>query len=155
MDSWNPEQIQTLMSTLEETVWEHAFSYRSRQDGVQPAHDLCGVAHKLVLAHNRDATSLAEYYEKVEQTLWLCNLLHTFMASRLLTTIPDVISPPLSIRETEVLKWSAKGKTAEDISTILKLKKRTINFHIANAIKKMGAANKTSAVVQAVLSGIL
>lgn len=155
MDSWNPEQIQTLMSTLEETVWEHAFSYRLRQDRVQPAHDLCGVANKLALAQCREATSLAEYYEKVEQTLWLCNLLHTFMASRLLTTLPDVISPPLSIRETEVLKWSAKGKTAEDISTILKLKKRTINFHIANAIKKMGAANKTSAVVQAVLSGIL
>jgi LuxR family transcriptional regulator len=77
------------------------------------------------------------------------------MTERLSTKTPPSISPPLSIRETEVLKWSAKGKTADDISTILKLKTRTINFHIANAIKKMGATNKTSAVVQAALSGIL
>ncbi|MDB5983291.1 MAG: hypothetical protein JWQ69_4306 [Pseudomonas sp.] len=63
--------------------------------------------------------------------------------------------PPLSIRETEVLRWSAEGKTAEDIGLILHLTERTINFHIANAIKKMGASNKTSAVVQAVLCGVL
>lgn len=63
--------------------------------------------------------------------------------------------PPLSIRETEVLRWSAEGKTAEDIGRILHLSERTINFHIANAIRKMGASNKISAVVQAVLRGAL
>lgn len=66
-----------------------------------------------------------------------------------------VIGFSLSTREIEVLKWSAEGKTAEDIGTILNLKKRTINFHISNAIKKMGATNKTSAVAQALLSGVL
>jgi len=62
--------------------------------------------------------------------------------------------PPLSLREIEVLRWAAEGKTAQDISTILNLKKRTINFHMGNAIKKMGATNKTSAVVQAILGGM-
>lgn len=61
----------------------------------------------------------------------------------------------LSIRETEVLRWSAEGKTADDIGLILHLSERTVNFHIANAIKKMGASNKISAVVQAVLCGVL
>lgn len=62
---------------------------------------------------------------------------------------------PLSIRETEVLRWSAEGKTAEDIGLILHLSERTVNFHIANAVRKMGASNKISAVVQAILSGVL
>jgi DNA-binding CsgD family transcriptional regulator len=66
-----------------------------------------------------------------------------------------LVIPPLSTRETEVLRWSAEGKTAEDIGLILHLTERTVNFHIANAIKKMGASNKISAVVQAVLSGVL
>jgi LuxR family transcriptional regulator len=62
---------------------------------------------------------------------------------------------PLSIREAEVLRWSAEGKTADDIGVILHLSERTVNFHIANAVRKMGASNKISAVVQAVLSGVL
>ncbi len=62
---------------------------------------------------------------------------------------------PLSLRETEVLRWSAEGKTADAIGLILHLSERTVNFHIANAIKKMGASNKISAVVQAVLCGVL
>jgi len=155
MDSLNPDQLETLMSTVEESVWENAFSSRLRQSGVHSIQDLRGVKKRLTQTHRHETTSPIECYEKVEQTLWLCNLLRTFMTERLLTQVAPSISPPLSIRETEVLKWSAKGKTADDISTILKLKTRTINFHIANAIKKMGATNKTSAVVQAALSGIL
>ncbi|MCI3947179.1 helix-turn-helix transcriptional regulator [Pseudomonas syringae] len=61
----------------------------------------------------------------------------------------------LTYREIEVLKWSAEGKTAGDIAIILCLKERTIHFHIASAIQKMGVCNKTAAAVRAVMSGIL
>jgi LuxR family transcriptional regulator len=61
---------------------------------------------------------------------------------------------PLTTREVEILKWSAEGKTAADIAIILSMKERTVHFHVANAIQKMGATNKTSAVVQAALSGM-
>ncbi|RMR16420.1 Regulatory protein, LuxR [Pseudomonas amygdali pv. ulmi] len=60
----------------------------------------------------------------------------------------------LTQREIEVLKWSAEGKTAGDIAMILCLKERTIHFHIASAIQKMGVCNKTAAAVQAALSGM-
>ncbi|WP_295473218.1 helix-turn-helix transcriptional regulator [uncultured Pseudomonas sp.] len=60
----------------------------------------------------------------------------------------------LTQREIEILKWSAKGKTAADIAIILRLKERTIHFHIASAIQKMGVCNKTAAAVQAALSGM-
>ncbi|MDY7566560.1 LuxR C-terminal-related transcriptional regulator [Pseudomonas sp. RTC3] len=155
MNSLNPDQLETLMATVEESVWENAFSSRLRRGEVHSIQDLRGVKKRLTQTRNHETTSSTECYKKVEQTLWLCHLLRTFMTERLLTQTPPSISPSLSIRETEILKWSAKGKTADDISTILKLKTRTINFHIANAIKKMGATNKTSAVVQAALNGIL
>ncbi|WP_262498778.1 LuxR C-terminal-related transcriptional regulator [Pseudomonas sp. WS 5071] len=61
----------------------------------------------------------------------------------------------LSARESEVLKWTAEGKTAFDIGMILSLTTRTVNFHISSAIRKMGANNKTSAVVIATKSGLL
>jgi LuxR family transcriptional regulator len=60
----------------------------------------------------------------------------------------------LTLREVEVLKWSAQGKTAAEVATILNLKLRTVNFHIGRAIRKMGVSNKTSAVVQAALHGV-
>ena len=60
----------------------------------------------------------------------------------------------LTQREIEVLKWSAEGKTAGDIAIILCIKERTIHFHIASAIQKMGVCNKTAAAVQAALSGM-
>ncbi|EFW86565.1 transcriptional regulator, LuxR family protein [Pseudomonas savastanoi pv. glycinea str. race 4] len=40
------------------------------------------------------------------------------------------------------------------IAMILCLKERTIHFHIASAIQKMGVCNKTAAAVQAALSGV-
>lgn len=60
----------------------------------------------------------------------------------------------LTAREIEILKWTAEGKTAGDIAIILSMKERTVHFHVANAVQKMGACNKTSAVVQAALSGM-
>lgn len=59
----------------------------------------------------------------------------------------------LTLREVEVLKWSAEGKTAAEVALILDMKLRTVNFHIASAIRKMGVSNKTSAVVQAARHG--
>ncbi len=62
---------------------------------------------------------------------------------------------PLSRREVEVLRWSADGKTAQEISDLLSISVATANFHLKNAIFKMGAANKTSAVVRALMAGLL
>lgn len=70
------------------------------------------------------------------------------------TRISGDISLALTCREVEVLKWSAAGKTAEEIGTILNLKSRTVNFHVGRAIHKMGVSNKTAAAVQAALSGV-
>jgi DNA-binding CsgD family transcriptional regulator len=60
----------------------------------------------------------------------------------------------LTLREVEVLKWSAEGKTAAEVAIILDLKLRTVNFHIGSAIRKIGVNNKTSAVVHAALQGL-
>jgi LuxR family transcriptional regulator len=60
----------------------------------------------------------------------------------------------LTHREIETLKWSAVGKTAADIAMILRIKERTVHFHIASAVQKLGVPNKTAAVVQAISEGM-
>lgn len=55
----------------------------------------------------------------------------------------------LNGRERECLTWSARGKTSPEIAVILKLSKRTVNFHIENACRKLNVATRTEAVVKA------
>jgi DNA-binding NarL/FixJ family response regulator len=55
----------------------------------------------------------------------------------------------LNERELECLTWSARGKTSPEIAQIVSLSKRTVNFHIENACRKLNVATRTEAVVKA------
>jgi len=54
-----------------------------------------------------------------------------------------------------VLRWTADGKTSSEISCILNIAERTVNFHINNVVAKLNAANKTSAAIKAAMLGLL
>jgi DNA-binding CsgD family transcriptional regulator len=49
----------------------------------------------------------------------------------------------------ECLTWSARGKTSPEIATIVGLGRRTVDFHIENACRKLNVATRTEAVVKA------
>jgi DNA-binding NarL/FixJ family response regulator len=55
----------------------------------------------------------------------------------------------LNERELECLTWSGRGKTSPEIAVILGLSKRTVNFHIENACRKLNVATRTEAVAKA------
>jgi LuxR family transcriptional regulator len=61
----------------------------------------------------------------------------------------------LTKREIEILRWTAQGKSSEEIANILHLSVNTINYHIKNSITKLGTTNKTAAAVKATLLGLL
>lgn len=61
----------------------------------------------------------------------------------------------LRFRERECLFWASLGKTAWETSVILGISRRTIEFHLANAIRKLGAANKHHATMIALSNGML
>ncbi|WP_377296499.1 response regulator [Rhizobium sp. SGZ-381] len=55
----------------------------------------------------------------------------------------------LTIRESEVLLWIAKGKSNKDIGDILGLSARTVNKHLEQIYVKLGVENRASAAVKA------
>ncbi len=61
----------------------------------------------------------------------------------------------LTEREIEILRWTADGKTAWEIGSILNISERTVNFHLQNAMGKFGVHNKTHAAAKAVSYGLL
>ena len=61
----------------------------------------------------------------------------------------------LTNREMECLKWASAGKSAWEISMILKLSVNTINFHFKQAYKKLKVNNRQQAVAKAIAQGLL
>ncbi|MCU1750933.1 autoinducer binding domain-containing protein [Pseudomonas sp. 6D_7.1_Bac1] len=117
----------------------------------QPVHDLNHHnSSMLSVARSHLRISAYELYENLGYATLISHKLHALAMQKLSSKSPGYVSVThLSPRETEVLKWSAQGKTALDIGTILSLSPRTVNFHIGSAIRKLGVTNKISAVVQA------
>ena len=58
-------------------------------------------------------------------------------------------TPPLTRRERQVLKLVAQGKTSEQIARELMLVKRTVDFHVENACRKLDVDNRTAAAAKA------
>jgi DNA-binding response OmpR family regulator len=52
-------------------------------------------------------------------------------------------------REVETLTWAARGKTFWEIGEILGLSKRTVEFHLESARRKLGVATRTQALIKA------
>ena len=60
----------------------------------------------------------------------------------------------LSKREKEILKWLKKGKSSWEISVILSISERTVNFHVGNIMQKLNAVSRTHAVAISIEKGI-
>ncbi len=55
----------------------------------------------------------------------------------------------LTSREQSCLNWAAHGKTSWEISIILGITERTINFHFQNAYAKLGVYSRQAAITLA------
>jgi len=61
----------------------------------------------------------------------------------------------ISGREKEVLDWLKQGKSSWDISVILGISERTVNYHVYNIMQKLGATNRPQAVAVATRLGLI
>lgn len=61
----------------------------------------------------------------------------------------------ITARESEALTWSARGKSAVDIAVLMGISERTANFHVENAIRRLGVTTRTQAAVKAALLGLI
>ena len=128
-------------------LWSLAQSFGVHLGWTQAVHDFQGVFSMLTLGGSKGAVTPEELYEKAGQVLWLCHAMHAAVAQTYAASPSINPAKKLTSRETEILKWSAMGKTAADIATILCLSERTVGFHICSCFKKLGVNNKIAAVL--------
>ena len=60
------------------------------------------------------------------------------------------ISPTLTRREVQCLRWAAAGKTDSEIGIILDLSVSTVRFHLRNAAERLGAKGRAQSIQLAV-----
>ena len=60
---------------------------------------------------------------------------------------PRADAPSLTAREVECIRLAALGLTTGETAQRIQVAERTVEFHLGNAMRKLGAANKLRAVV--------
>jgi DNA-binding CsgD family transcriptional regulator len=61
----------------------------------------------------------------------------------------------LTTRETEVLQWSAAGKSSWEIARIISCTEAGVNYHFCNIRRKFGVRSRWVAMVMALERGLI
>jgi LuxR family transcriptional regulator len=126
----------------------------------QVFHGRTGITSMFSLVRGNSAVSDNELFDKGEHLLWLANLLHNSALPRVLGRAEasrletPVQVQSLSDREIEILRLTGQGMTSKQVAEILNVVTRTVNFHVAKSITKLGVSNKTAAVALAARAGL-
>jgi len=67
----------------------------------------------------------------------------------------DPIRPELTQRECEILRLISKGHDNRVVAETLGLARSTVESHVHNILRKIGAANRTEAVAIAIHHGLI
>ena len=131
-------------------LWETqaAFGYKT---GVAVALHLPDYRHFLLGVDRDDPLPRAAHrLSRLMADLQLLAVHAQDAASRLLAPPSDLGDvPELTRREVEILRWTMEGKTAWAVGTILGVTEGTVNFHLRNIFRKLGASSKHQAVLKA------
>ncbi|WP_076927704.1 N-acyl-homoserine lactone dependent regulator BpsR2 [Burkholderia pseudomallei] len=133
--------------------WAEALSFGIAHGWPSASRGADGAIGVLTLSRTQDPIDTAEKFRNESIVHWLANVAHASMAPFL--PAADEFDPDLTRRETDVLKWTADGKTAYEIALILSISESTVNFHVKNIVSKLGSTNKIQAVAKAALMGML
>ncbi|WP_305975032.1 helix-turn-helix domain-containing protein [Rheinheimera baltica] len=100
----------------------------------------------------------ADQTELAKQIGWYWTIIANYVVETIyriaaLATPDEEIS--LTSREKACLIWAAKGKTSWEISQILAISERTVNFHLGNCISKTNSNNRQQAISRCLAAGCI
>lgn len=135
--------------------WEDARAYGIRHGWALATYGKGATVGMLSLARSHDNVTDRELADTEMRLVWLSHLVHGLIGAIETQNLALQGDAELTHREREVLRWSAAGKTAEEIALILGISVRTVTFHVTSSLSKLNVINKTQAVAKALLLGML
>jgi len=133
-------------------IWRRAVESGLSHGLVIPLRGVVGFPNHVTFWADSERV-LQEAWRHHRSGVFLVALYFHAAARRLVAQQPPL--EPLSEREIDCLAWSARGKSTWDTARILEISERTVKFHLANATRKLRAANRTEAVARAIALGIV
>jgi LuxR family quorum sensing-dependent transcriptional regulator len=129
-------------------VMQRAVDFRMSRGFIVPIHGIAG-----------DEACVSLSGEHLDLNIRSKPAIH-LMAMYAFDRVRRLIAPPkavrkLTARQREVIAWSASGKSAWEIGTIIGITQRTVEEHIAMACRKLGATNRTQAVAVSIREGLI
>lgn len=122
------------------------------RDGIAcPVHGAGGCKAVLLVLFSRSVTLGPE----VCDALMLLSKAAFMSLARLRRAAAGTMPVALTIREIECLGWVLEGKTNWEIGVLTGVSARTVQFHLANAARKLDACNRIQAGVRALLAGLV
>jgi DNA-binding CsgD family transcriptional regulator len=153
---WTENFRANLRSKREDIVLTDGFEFGIRRGLAIPLHGPSGEWGIMSLYSDLADSEFTRNAEGVQFDLQVMSMyFHDAVQRSLANVAPPPIPIPLTEREVEILQWTALGKTAWEIGSIVKISERTVNFHLQNAMSKLGVHNKTHAAYKAVSVGLI
>jgi DNA-binding CsgD family transcriptional regulator len=135
-------------SETERELFEEAAKFGIRCGFTIPIHDNKGAVAAVTFATDEPRIPFERSTNDHAQVLQLMAMYFHAHARRTLNFDRMVDGVSLSPRELECLEWSARGKSAWEIGSILGISRRTVAFHLDNARAKFGVRTIRQAVVR-------
>jgi LuxR family transcriptional regulator len=136
-------------------LWDDARSFGLRHGWAQSTLSMPGISGMMTLARSSQDIDQKELKRKTNLLVWLTQIAHQGLQEIILPGLLPEASVKLTNREIEILRWTADGKTSSEVSMILGIAERTVNFHLNNVMEKLNVINKTAAVVKAIQLGLI
>lgn len=103
-------------------------------------------ARNWVLAVNRPAEDLADLDTVSLLELYGHALKAIVVPARVLPPVVEGTASPLSGIQHNYLRWAAEGKSSGDIAVIAGATRRTVDYHFAEILRKLGVSSRAQAI---------
>ncbi len=147
---WEPFFKRIPMSRVARKIQSEAHDFGIENGITIPIHTRNGLAGVLSAVPDGSLdTRAATINEQFLRLFYLAHRFHAVFASALWNTDPATKNL-LTKRQQECLRWSARGKTSEDIGDIIGISTPTVEKHIREAIFRLNTTSRIQAVAKAV-----
>jgi DNA-binding CsgD family transcriptional regulator len=154
--TWTERLRSRARSSREDKMFTDAFDFGIRRGMTVPIHGPSGEFGVMSLYSDLTDREFMKRSDVVRYDVHMAALYLHDAVQRTFTRAESTPKPlPLTEREVEILRWTAIGKTAWEIGSILKISERTVNFHLQNLMNKLGVHNKTHAAAKAMSFGLI
>ncbi|WP_052262569.1 helix-turn-helix transcriptional regulator [Pseudoalteromonas luteoviolacea] len=116
---------------------------------ILPLRGIKGIVGALVFS----MPNIKSIHISAELIDWYWTILSPYLLSAALRCRKEKLS--ITKRERDCMFWVSEGKTSWEISQILGISERTVNFHLTNCITKTQSANRQQAIARCIRNNLI